>query len=141
MARLQHAQIALALASTGTEPGRDARIAADRELIASLHGQLAALTGGSRAAVTGAPGGGSAAVAGTVAGAPAPPPARGFMPTHRVPAEGLPAWANPDPAGASTPLAGGLPLEVVGRAADWAQVRASNGWTGWVDARRLVTGS
>lgn len=147
LARLQHAQIALALASTGTEPGRDSRIAADRELIASLHAQLAALPGASRAAaagapgVAGAPGGATATLAGTPVGAPAPPPARAFTPTHRVPAEGLPAWASPDPASASTSLAGGLPLEVVGRAADWAQVRASNGWTGWVDARRLVPGA
>ena len=37
-----------------------------------------------------------------------------------------------------TPLAGRLELAVIHRVDDWAQVRASNGWVGWVDARRLV---
>ena len=52
-------------------------------------------------------------------------------------AEGIPAWPTPDPSGASTPLAGGLELQVVQRIGDWAQVRATNDWSGWVDARRL----
>jgi protease PrsW len=121
VARLQHAQIALAVASTGAEADRDARIGANRELISSLRAQLAALP--------------------TAAVASARAAAQPFAPTHRAPAEGLAAWPSPDPAGASTPLAGGLPLEVVARVADWAQVRAANGWTGWVDARRLVSGS
>jgi RsiW-degrading membrane proteinase PrsW (M82 family) len=68
---------------------------------------------------------------------PAPPPA--WTATHRAPDEGLPAWAAPDP---SQPpmvaLAGRLELVVVERAGDWARVTAVNGWTGWVDARRLV---
>jgi RsiW-degrading membrane proteinase PrsW (M82 family) len=122
VARLQHAQIALAIASTGTEADRTARIAANRELIGGLRAQLAALP-----------------VGGSPAEAQAPPTV--FAPTHRAPVEGLAAWASPDPAGPSTPLAGGLPLEIVARVADWAQVRASNGWTGWVDGRRLVSGS
>lgn len=126
VARLQHAQIALAIASTGAEPDRDARISANRELIANLRAQLAALeTAGSTASAV----------------APGSAPAHPFAPTHRAPAEGLAAWARPDPAGPTTALAGGLPLEVVARVADWAQVRASSGWIGWVDARRLVSGS
>jgi RsiW-degrading membrane proteinase PrsW (M82 family) len=112
VARLQHAQIALAIASTGTEPDRDVRIDANRELIAGLRAQLAAL----------------------------PMAGHAFAPTHHAPAEGLAAWASPDPAGPSTPLAGGLPLEIAEAVGDWAQVRASNGWTGWVDGRRLVPG-
>jgi RsiW-degrading membrane proteinase PrsW (M82 family) len=68
---------------------------------------------------------------------PAPPPA--WTPSHRAPDEGLAAWAAPDP---SQPpivsLAGRLELVVVDRAGDWARVIAINGWTGWVDARRLV---
>jgi len=62
-----------------------------------------------------------------------------FTPTLRVPPEGMSSWARPDPAGAATPLAGGLELAIVHRVDDWAQVRASNNWTGWVDARRLVS--
>jgi RsiW-degrading membrane proteinase PrsW (M82 family) len=126
VARLQHAQIALAVASTGAEADRLARIAANRDLIASLRTQLAALpTAGSMASAV----------------APASALAHPFAPSHRAPAEGLAAWQSPDPAGQTTALAGGLPLEVVALVADWAQVRASNGWLGWVDARRLVSGS
>jgi len=61
-----------------------------------------------------------------------------FVPTMRVPPEGLTSWAKPDPNGPSTPLAGGLVVAEANRADDWVQVRASNGWVGWVDGRRLV---
>jgi hypothetical protein len=82
------------------------------------------------------------AVAGSLAPLPAPAPmavSTPWTPTHVVPMGGLRAWAAPDP-GASVlaDLQAGLPLRVVGRAGDWAQVRAENGWTGWVDARRLA---
>ena len=60
-------------------------------------------------------------------------------PTHRVPDEGMAAWAAPNP---SLPpivtLGGRLELVVAERAGDWARVVAVNGWTGWVDGRRLV---
>jgi Bacterial SH3 domain len=75
--------------------------------------------------------------------ASAPPPSgpiqpAAFTPTHRVPAAGLPSWTGPDPSAEVGPtLEAGLPLQVVERRAAWAQVRASNGWTGWVDARKL----
>jgi hypothetical protein len=39
---------------------------------------------------------------------------------------------------ATTPLAGGLDLQVIQRVGDWARVVAVNGWSGWVDARLLV---
>jgi hypothetical protein len=59
--------------------------------------------------------------------------------THLVPAGGIPAWAAPDP---SRPpvvnLAERLRLVIGQRAGDWALVRAQNGWSGWVDGRRLV---
>lgn len=62
----------------------------------------------------------------------------GWSHTHVVPAGGLDAWISPDP---STPVAArlepGLPLQVVATSGGWAQVTASNGWSGWVDARRL----
>jgi RsiW-degrading membrane proteinase PrsW (M82 family) len=145
MARLQSAQIALAVAKTGSAADRDRRIAANRELIRDLRAQLAALpdlapvprpAGSDAGAVAAA--GAAAGALGSAAVAPAPPAAVAFAPTHRVPPEGLPAWPVPDPAGPSIPLGGGLELEVIQRVADWAQVRASNGWTGWVDGRRLV---
>jgi RsiW-degrading membrane proteinase PrsW (M82 family) len=122
VARLQHAQIALAIASTGSEPDRDARIASNRELIGTLRAQLAALPSGGQATAT------------TPTAAPPMP----FAPTHRVPSEGLPSWPTPDPAGTPTQLAGNLDLEIVTHAGDWVQVRASNHWSGWVDGRRLV---
>jgi RsiW-degrading membrane proteinase PrsW (M82 family) len=121
-ARLQHAQIALAVADSGSAADRDTKVAAARELISSLRVQLAAL-----------PELGAAGAAGS-AGATLVP----FAPTNHVPAGGLHSWQAPDPAGPSTGLAGGLELQVVQRLGDWAQVRASNGWSGWVDARRLI---
>jgi hypothetical protein len=65
-------------------------------------------------------------------------PAVPFAPALRVPPEGMSSWARPDPSGPVTPLAGRLELAIIHRVDDWAQVRASNGWVGWVDARRLV---
>ncbi len=104
----------------------------------------------------GAVGGAVEPVAGTGAGAgapaqsqaaqvaaaqpPPPPPAPpAWRPTHLVPGEGMAAWAAPDPTRAPmVTLAGRLELVVVERAGDWARVAAVNGWTGWVDGRRLV---
>jgi hypothetical protein len=49
------------------------------------------------------------------------------------------AWSAPNPALApTTSLAAGLDLAIAERAGDWAKVVAVNGWTGWVDARRLA---
>ena len=62
-----------------------------------------------------------------------------YEPTHVAPPEGLPAWPTPD--GSQTPAAtldGGLDMQLLERRADWAQIECSNGWKGWVDARRLV---
>lgn len=60
--------------------------------------------------------------------------------TVTVPSGGLAAWDAPDPSRPSTAaLAEGVPLEVLQRTGDWAEVRAENGWTGWVDARQLAT--
>lgn len=61
----------------------------------------------------------------------------GWAPTHRVPASGVRAWAEPDPSTSETPLDGGVELQVVEQRGDWARVAASNGWEGWVDARNL----
>jgi hypothetical protein len=62
-----------------------------------------------------------------------------YRQTHVVPTEGLPAWAGPD--GSAAPAANldpGLDVMLLERRGDWAQVRCSNGWEAWVDARRLV---
>jgi RsiW-degrading membrane proteinase PrsW (M82 family) len=71
--------------------------------------------------------------------AAAPPQAPAWAPTHLVPPGGMAAWNAPDP---SRPPMLNLPerleLVVEGRAGGWAQVRAVNGWRGWVDGRRLV---
>ena len=50
------------------------------------------------------------------------------------------AWNDPDPT--AEPIAtldAKLPVIVVRRTGDWAQVRCSNDWTGWVDGRWLVS--
>ena len=71
--------------------------------------------------------------------APPVPAQPAWAPTHLAAPEGLPAWATPDPSRApAANLAGGLELVISERAGDWARVTAVNGWTGWVDARRLV---
>lgn len=61
-----------------------------------------------------------------------------WVPTHKVPAGGMKAWPKPDPA--LTPIAelqARVELSIAERKGDWARVVGSNGWTGWVDARRL----
>lgn len=78
------------------------------------------------------------ALMGVGAAAPAAAPVVAWTGTHAVPPEGMSAWAAPDPAGpVATTLAGGLSLQVRERRGDWAHVVASNGWSGWVDLRRL----
>jgi hypothetical protein len=63
-----------------------------------------------------------------------------WTPTHEVPSTGMQAWAEPDPAQQPiTRLAAGVELTVAEQRGDWAHVIGSNGWTGWVDARRLGT--
>jgi SH3-like domain-containing protein len=83
-----------------------------------------------------------------VAAAPvyAPQPAAAYpaqaavwQPTHQVPAGGLPAWAEPDPGAAPVAqLAERVQLRVDETRGAWARVTGSNGWSGWVDARRLA---
>ncbi|NJD28029.1 MAG: PrsW family intramembrane metalloprotease [Chloroflexi bacterium] len=128
MARLQHAQIALGVALVGKGHG-EAERAADRERIAALRTELAALPD---VVVPVAP------AVQVTAPVTSPAAAARWIPTHLVPPEGLPSWDQPDPARPVTQLAGNLPLAVVQRVGDWARVSASNGWSGWVDGRRLV---
>ncbi len=66
------------------------------------------------------------------------PDASAWSPTHRVPSGGLRAWEEPDPSMQPvTRLEARVELEVAELRGDWARVVGSNGWTGWVDARRL----
>lgn len=70
-------------------------------------------------------------------GTPPPPPA-GYQPTHRVALSGAPAWEAPDPnRHAVAVLDPWLDVALVGQMGMWAQVLCSNGWTCWVDLRRL----
>jgi hypothetical protein len=65
--------------------------------------------------------------------------ASGWTPTHRVPAAGMRAWAEPDPSQQpTTRLEPAVELVVSEQRGDWASVVGSNGWTGWVDARQLL---
>jgi hypothetical protein len=63
-----------------------------------------------------------------------------WRPTHRVPADGLSAWAEPDPSAAAiAQLPGSLEVAVLDERGSWAHVTAENGWEGWVDGRGLET--
>ncbi|RKT08958.1 hypothetical protein BX285_7330 [Streptomyces sp. 1114.5] len=72
---------------------------------------------------------------------PGPPPTNVgpvFRPTHRVPSGGMSAWAAPDPSlAALTRIDGRVELQVLERAGDWAHILCSNGWSAWVDGRRI----
>jgi len=58
--------------------------------------------------------------------------------THTVPGGGMSAWAEPDPGLAPiAKLVARVELQVSEQRGAWARVTGSNGWTGWVDARKL----
>ncbi|MGW3405593.1 hypothetical protein [Streptomyces zhihengii] len=62
-----------------------------------------------------------------------------FAPTHVVPRAGLPAWEGPDTSRPTVPLDPLLPVQLLERRGDWAQVLCVNGWSAWVDGRLLVS--
>jgi len=63
-----------------------------------------------------------------------------WAPTHTVPGGGMSAWTEPDPALAPVAtLAERVELQIDEQRGAWARVTGSNGWTGWVDARKLRT--
>ncbi|MFJ2581649.1 hypothetical protein [Kitasatospora aureofaciens] len=62
-----------------------------------------------------------------------------FRPTHVAPPAGMATWAAPDPARPSARLDSLLPVRLISRQGDWAQILCSNGWTAWVDGRLLIT--
>jgi hypothetical protein len=61
-----------------------------------------------------------------------------WRPSHLVPGGGLPAWPLPDPTTVPTYLDPELEVAVDQWDMHWAHVVCSNGWSGWVDGRRLV---
>jgi hypothetical protein len=64
--------------------------------------------------------------------------ATAWSPTHAVPSGGMSAWARPDPSlEPSAQLQARVQLAIAERRGDWARVVGANGWSGWVDARRL----
>ncbi len=66
-------------------------------------------------------------------------PIRLWHPTHLTPPMGLAAWAQPDAAyPPALVIPGNVELVVERRAGGWAQVRAFNGWRGFVDDRALI---
>ena len=130
--QLQAAQIEYAMIRSRVESLGDPALEVERQKIRSLRAELARLpvAGGVTRGV--APGGVTRGVAQGVAPA-------GWAPTHLAPAGGMVAWAAPDPA--QLPVATlppWLELAVEARSGAWAQVRAVNGWRGWVDGRLLV---
>jgi len=61
-----------------------------------------------------------------------------WVATHTVPGGGISAWAEPDPGLAPVAkLTARVELQVNEQRGAWARVTGSNGWTGWVDARKL----
>ncbi|MFF9032926.1 hypothetical protein [Streptomyces iakyrus] len=62
----------------------------------------------------------------------------GFRPTHVVPQHGMPAWEVPDPSRPTVDLDPLLPVQLLERQGDWGHVLCFNGWSAWVDGRRLV---
>ena len=72
----------------------------------------------------------------------APVSSDGFRPSHVVPATGLAAYAAHDAAQpAVSTLDPSLPVQVIDRWGDWAQIACSNGWSAWVDGRCLLDAS
>lgn len=64
---------------------------------------------------------------------------RVWAPTHAVPRGGLPAWPRPDGrTPADVHLEPRVELVIAETRGDWARVVGENGWSGWVDNRRLV---
>ncbi len=66
-------------------------------------------------------------------------PLGAFSPTHAAPAGGMPAWETPDSAGTTTAsLDADVRFRVTERRGDWARIECSNGWSAWVEGRRMV---
>jgi len=151
--QLQAAQIEYALIRSKTDSLADPALDAQRLKIRWIRSQLAGtpympavLTAPSAVATTVAtapmPAAAPAASAGPTAASPAAPASPAAQPSpavHLVPTGGLAAWPTPD--GSRLPIAilpPGVQLVVETRLGSWAEVRAANGWRGWVDGRVLA---
>ncbi|MFD0265622.1 hypothetical protein ACFVGY_03365 [Streptomyces sp. NPDC127106] len=66
-------------------------------------------------------------------------PVAGFRPTHVVPQDGMPAWETPDVSRPTASLDAFLPVQLLSRRGEWAEVLCANGWSAWVDGRLLVS--
>jgi hypothetical protein len=61
-----------------------------------------------------------------------------FTPTHRVPADGIRAWEQPDASSTARMIDPGLEVRTLEQRDDgWAHVEFVNSWTAWVDGRLL----
>lgn len=135
LGRQQRAQIDLAMVRSRVGEAGHPELIRQRELVRTLKEQLAAMP--SMPVVPAAPAAPTAADPSVVAAAP--PIAEAWVPSHRVAGASQTAWAVPDPRyPPMATLAGGVDLRLVEQTGEWARVVASNGWTGWVDARLLV---
>lgn len=130
--------------SLGAEPARHTFMAAVYDLAAAAErARTEAEAARQRAAQEAAAQAAAAQAAAAQTAAAAAPADTGptqvtFAPTHRVPASGTRAWAQPDPSQQPVAeLAGGVELRVDEMQGAWAKVTGSNGWTGWVDGRLL----
>jgi len=147
VSRLQAAQIEYALVRSRSGSVQDPALDAQRLKIRWIRSQLAGTpympavlrpAGAATAPAITAPDGPVGSPTGAAAGSPSvagalPPPA-----IHLVPPGGLAAWPTPD--GSRLPavvLPERLELVVEARTGAWAEVRAANGWRGWVDGRLL----
>ena len=127
---LQRAQIDLAMVGSRVSDPGDPELDRQRARIQSLRDDLWSMPGATDAL-------GIAPT--TMAAVRAQPRVVPWSPSASVPAGGMMAWASPDPATPSVAaLDAGLPLMMEATLDDWAQVRATNGWRGWVDGRLLV---
>lgn len=127
---LQSAQIEYAMIRSRSESLSDPALDAQRLKIRSIRAQLA---GTPFVPVMLQPNAGLAVPPGPA------PAARGVVQVHLVPPGGIAAWLTPD--GSRLPtvvLPERLELVVEARNGAWAEVRAANGWRGWVDGRLLV---
>ncbi len=146
--RIQRQQINLAMAASRVGPADHPDVVQQRDVVRALKAEYDALpvavapvpVVATPMVAASAPVPVVAAPVAVVAPPPPPPPAApAWYPTHRVPDEGMAAWAAPNPSLPPAVMLGGrLELTVAERAGDWARVVAVNGWTGWVDGRRLV---
>jgi RsiW-degrading membrane proteinase PrsW (M82 family) len=136
--QLQSAQIEYAMIRSRVDSLSDPALEAQRRKIRGIRaglGQIPATATATVAATSVA----QFAPAGAPIVATPPAPTAAWRPTHLVPPGGMAAYGAPNPA--SRPIANlpeRLELVVETRAADWAMVRAVNGWRGWVDGRLLL---